>query len=83
MVVGADIAELLLKNRRDSPIPQRSSSVVSNVSSSAEVEPNSESSNHPGNVDGIQSVLKDEDVVHRFREFLLYGSGQEALGKSL
>lgn len=79
MVVGTDIAELLLKNK--DPIPQRSSSVISNVSSTADVEPNSESSNHLSNVDGVQSTLKEEEVTNKFREFLLYGSGQEALGE--
>lgn len=79
MVVGTDIAELLLKNRQD-PIPQRPSSVISNVSSSADVEPNS-ANKQTSNIDGVQSVHKEEDITNRFREFLLYGSGQEALGK--
>lgn len=81
MVVGTDIAELLLKNREEH-IPQRSASVISNVSSSAEIEPNSESSNHPGNNDSLHPVLKEEEVTNKFREYLIYGSGQEALGKS-
>lgn len=78
--MGADIAELLLKNRGEH-IPLRSSSVISNASSSADVEPNSELSNQPGNSDAVHSTLKEEEVTSRFREFLLYGSGQEALGK--
>lgn len=82
MVVGTDIAELLLKNKEEH-IPPRSASVISNVSSSADVDPNSESRNQCGNNDTAQTVLKEEEVTNTFREYLLYGSGQEALGKSL
>lgn len=80
MVVGTDIAELLLKNREEH-IPQRPASVISNISSSADIDPNSESNNQSGNHDSIQTVLKEEEITNKFREFLLYGSGQEALGK--
>lgn len=81
MVVGTDIAELLLKNRRD-PGTQRPSSVISNVSSSVDVEPISESSNHHDNNVSVPSIVKEEEVTNKFRDFLLYGSCQEALGKN-
>lgn len=82
MVVGTDIAELLLKNKTD--VPPRPSSVISNLSNSAgEANATSEASNHQiSETNGSTlSVLKEEEVTNKFREFLLYGSGKEALGK--
>ncbi|KAL1505990.1 hypothetical protein ABEB36_005430 [Hypothenemus hampei] len=78
-VVGADIAELLLKNRPSEPI-HRPSSVLSTTSSnlgdkqeiSETVQPLSEQGS-------TQSVLKEDEVTRKFREYLLYGSCQEAL----
>lgn len=78
MVVGTDIAELLLRNAGDE-ITNRPSSVISNVSSCVDVESKSESSNQPTS-EG-EHLLKEEDITNKFREFLLYGSAQEALGK--
>ncbi|KAJ8927811.1 hypothetical protein NQ314_019693 [Rhamnusium bicolor] len=80
MVVGTDIAELLLKNKTEAPA--RPSSVISSISSvTGEVNPTSEVNNHPvsENTSSTQSVLKEEEVTNKFREFLLYGSGIEAL----
>ncbi|XP_018571551.1 uncharacterized protein LOC108911173 isoform X2 [Anoplophora glabripennis] len=79
MVVGTDIAELLLKNKPD--VPPRPSSVISNLSSSpGDVNPTSEASNYQSENNGSTlSVLKEEEVTNKFREFLLYGSGKEAL----
>ena len=73
MVVGADIAELLLKNRQEAP--PRPPSVVSNVSSNLADNPSeaTETSN------GTGANLREEEVTNRFREYLLYGSGKEAL----
>ncbi|CAH1130815.1 unnamed protein product [Ceutorhynchus assimilis] len=76
MVVGADIAELLLKNRNFEPTP-RPPSVLSTTSSKNEI---SEASNHQISEHGsTQSILKEEEVTRKFREYLLYGSCQEAL----
>nr|CAH7728124.1 unnamed protein product [Callosobruchus chinensis] len=79
MVVGTDIAELLLKNRRVTP--PRPSSVLSTTSSNAaEGNLNSEASNNPvSESHSIQSLMKEEEVTNKFREYLLYGSGKEAL----
>lgn len=81
MVVGTDIAELLLRNKGEQTT-QRPASVISNVSSSADLDLKSETSNQPSN-EGKQTTLKEEDITNRFREFLLYGSAQEALGKNI
>ncbi|KAJ8981603.1 hypothetical protein NQ317_011882 [Molorchus minor] len=63
MVVGTDIAELLLKNKAS--VPPRPSSALSSISSIAgDINPTSESSNH---------------LYTEKRTFLLYGSGKEAL----
>lgn len=82
MVVGTDIAELLLKSRNSEPI-RRPSSVLSNTSSNVgERNEVSEASNQPvSDLGSTQSILKEEEVTKKFREFLLYGSCQEALGK--
>ncbi|XP_057668729.1 uncharacterized protein LOC130901379 isoform X3 [Diorhabda carinulata] len=81
MVVGADIAELLLKNKGEIPVP-RPSSATSNLSSNnGELNPSSESGNqHKSDLTGsLISVMKEEEITNKFRDFLLYGSGQEAL----
>lgn len=80
MVVGTDIAELLLKNKGDH-ISHRPPSVISSVSSAADADPKSESCNQPAG-EGVH-LLKEEDITEKFREFLLYGSAQEALGKRM
>ncbi|CAH1974224.1 unnamed protein product [Acanthoscelides obtectus] len=79
MVVGTDIAELLLKNRRVAP--PRPPSVLSTTSSNAaEANLNSEASNNAvSKSQSVQSLLKEEEVTNKFREYLLYGSGKEAL----
>ncbi|XP_049821203.1 protein transport protein Sec16A-like isoform X4 [Aethina tumida] len=82
MVVGTDIAELLLKNKNHEN-NVRPSSVLSNISSAAgDTNVVSEASNHQ-NSDAISgsthSVLKEEEVTEKFREYLLYGSCKEAL----
>ncbi|XP_023012010.2 endoplasmic reticulum export factor secretory 16 isoform X2 [Leptinotarsa decemlineata] len=81
MVVGTDIAELLLNNKREMP-PLRRSSIISSVSSNnGDINPSSESGNHliSENTGSLMSILKEEEVTSKFREFLLYGSGKEAL----
>lgn len=82
MVVGTDIAELLLKNKKEN-YPPRPASTVSSIGSNLG-EPNSisESNNRLEAIGSVQSVLKEDEVTNKFRDFLLYGSGQEALGIS-
>ncbi|KAL3278660.1 hypothetical protein HHI36_016197 [Cryptolaemus montrouzieri] len=81
-VVGTDIAELLLKSRT-TEFPVRPSSALSNLSANTgDIAPISESSN-PQLSEGLNgfsiSTLKEEEVTNKFREYLLYGSDQEAL----
>ena len=75
MVVGADIAELLMKNQKDryrvSPAPSNSSCGFEEITPSSE-----------GNSSSIANN-KEEMVTNKFREFLLYGSEKEALGMLL
>ncbi|KAK9872597.1 hypothetical protein WA026_018729 [Henosepilachna vigintioctopunctata] len=80
-VVGTDIAELLLKNQAEHLI--RPSSVLSNISTNTgDIQAVSESSNPLGS-EGLTGnsgpILKEEEITNKFREYLLYGSGQEAL----
>ncbi|XP_017783965.1 PREDICTED: protein transport protein Sec16A isoform X2 [Nicrophorus vespilloides] len=67
-VDGADIAELLMKDKR-LDYNRRASSVVSNESSVG--------ANEAGSQSG--SEIKEEIVTNKFREYLLYGSEKEAL----
>lgn len=69
MVVGADIAELLLKNR-SLDVAQRPPSVISSVGSNI---PEGETSEPI-------TTLKEEEITNKFRDYLLYGSVKEALG---
>ncbi|XP_044262205.1 protein transport protein Sec16A isoform X2 [Tribolium madens] len=70
MVVGADIAELLLKNRTQDGA-QRAPSVISSIgSNTVEGETNE---NQP------IAALKEEEITNKFRDYLLYGSVKEAL----
>ncbi|XP_015839573.1 protein transport protein Sec16B isoform X5 [Tribolium castaneum] len=70
MVVGADIAELLLKNRTQDGV-QRAPSVISSVGSNTVESETKE--NQP------IAVLKEEEITNKFRDYLLYGSVKEAL----
>lgn len=80
MVVGADIAELLMKQRPTHN--RRPSSVLSNVSVSSGANEASENNNAQNSVNGSStSVLKEEIVTNKFREYLIHGSEKEALGK--
>lgn len=78
MVVGTDIAELLMKGRKgDTNL--RPPSVASN--SSGVVEASDISGMGPDSINcNSNSSLKEEYVTNKFREYLLYGSGKEALG---
>lgn len=82
-VVGTDIAELLLKNRNEN-VSVRPASVLSNISSTTgDIQAVSEASlpqvSEGGNFSSMSS-LKEEEITNKFREYLLYGSEQEALG---
>lgn len=73
MVVGADIAELLMKERQGDN--RRPSSVLSDISNELGETPSSEAVNSSST-----SVVKEEVVTNKFREYLLHGSEKEALG---
>ncbi|CAH0559554.1 unnamed protein product [Brassicogethes aeneus] len=83
MVVGTDIAELLLKENKSREGLVRPSSVLSSISSAAgDNNLHSEASNQPNSeaISGsMQSVMKEEEITLKFREYLLYGSCKEAL----
>lgn len=81
MVVGTDIAELLMKNRGAISIA-RPASVASISSSGVAADEPSETSNAPASEasNSSNTGLKEEVVTNKFREYLIYGSGKEALG---
>lgn len=74
MVVGTDVAELLMKDRKQEQSGR--ASVGSNASSAL-----GEAGNTPLSETNASStsIVKDEVVTSKFREFLIYGSGKEAL----
>lgn len=79
MVVGTDIAELLMKNRKFGTVRPSS---VSSVNSDIVADDNpSEASNIPISEmsNSSNSGLKNEVVTNKFRDFLIYGSVKEAL----
>lgn len=78
MVVGTDIAELLMKESKQE-VSYRPPSVTSNASNDADLQdrniPNfDESTTTP--------AMKEEFVTNKFREHLIHGSGKEALGNN-
>lgn len=75
MVVGTDIAELLMKEGRQEST-YRSPSVISNSSNGEQQD------NVQGSSEEINSTpaFKEEYVTNKFREYLINGSGKEALG---
>lgn len=81
MVVGTDIAELLMKNRGALSMA-RPASVTSISSSGVAADDPSEISNAPAFEvsNSLNTGLKEEVVTNKFREYLIYGSGKEALG---
>lgn len=57
--------------------------MISSISSNnGDVNLLSEASNNviSDNTGSLHSVLKEEEITNKFREYLLYGSGKEALG---
>lgn len=80
MVVGTDIAELLMKHRKIGITRPLS---VSSANSDVGIEDNpSDASNIPISEasNSSNSILKNEVVTNKFRDFLIYGSVKEALG---
>lgn len=77
MVVGTDIAELLLKNKETIIRPSSAQSNISNNQTDTNLI--SDGGNLSASVGSLNSVLKEEEVTNKFREYLLYGSGKEAL----
>lgn len=75
--MGADIAELLMKNKKQD-LSRRSS--VASSTSSLNAEPSKERNiSHRSTSD---SLFKEEIATTKFRECLIYGSAKEALGKN-
>lgn len=80
--VGSDIAELLLKNRDDFPYEQLNSTKSSgskDVSDSLSDGESREDSNDALSSQSDQVTLSEEEITDKFRNFLLYGSLNEAL----
>lgn len=74
MVVGTDLAELLMKNRSIANI--RAQSVTSLNSMDGVHDINEERSD----LNLSSPLSKDEYITNKFREYLIYGSEKEALG---
>lgn len=74
MVVGTDIAELLMKNRTNN---ERSHSVSSTGSTHIDSSAEQDYSTGPSSI----HQYKDDYITDKFREYLIYGSGKEALGQ--
>lgn len=84
--VGSDIAELLLKNKEEFPYePQQLNSTKLSFAQKDSGEPLSEVELKDDNNDafsndsGESTSLSEEEITDKFREFLLYGSINEAL----
>ncbi|XP_060525165.1 protein transport protein Sec16A isoform X2 [Cylas formicarius] len=76
MVIGTDIAELLLKNcpLEAAAAPPRPPSVASNASQMS-----SEGAGVVAPPDDQQAPPREDEATRKFREYLLYGSCKEAL----
>lgn len=84
--VGSDIAELLLKNKDEFPNEQQqlNSTKLSGAQQKESIDPMSDveskdESNEAFTNDSEQSSLSEEEITEKFRNFLLYGSINEAL----
>ncbi|XP_031333554.1 uncharacterized protein LOC116163652 isoform X2 [Photinus pyralis] len=80
MVVGTDIAELLMKDKKQEY--SRKGSITSNSSEVVE-RALSEPNLHTDLTGSSASILKEEVVTNKFRELLIYGSEKEALEWSM
>lgn len=83
--VGSDIAELLLKNRDEYPYEQQqlNSTKLSNAQrdsgeQSSDADSKDESNDAFSN-ESEQVTLSEKEITEKFRDFLLYGSINEAL----
>lgn len=81
--VGSDISELLLKNRDDFPYEQQQQLNSTKLSKDngdhlSDVDSKDDSADAFSN-DSEQPSLNEKQVTEKFREFLLYGSINEAL----
>lgn len=79
---GSDIAELLLKNRDDFPYEQLNSTKSSGSKDARDSIPEADSyddSNDLLHSQSEQSSLSEQEITDKFRNFLLYGSLNEAL----
>lgn len=72
MVVGTDIAELLMKNRKFDDIQGHSKSSASSVNADTYTDDQPPS---------LVSQHNDKYLTDKFREYLIYGSDKEALGR--
>lgn len=79
MVVGTDIAELLMKDNKHE-ISYRPPSVTSNASNNdTDLQDRNNTQNFDESVTNTPT-LKEEFITNKFREYLLHGSEKEALG---
>lgn len=96
MIVGTDIAELLLRNgeNSDGDDSLSASGIVDHrAQSTPSPAPSAGSRTSSASATGVASVmnsssvqqtkLSESEITNKFREFLLYGSTKEALGKFL
>lgn len=80
MVVGTDIAELLMKNRNiNVPVRPQSASSLGSFDGLEEIQ--EATNNHNSELNSNCSMMKEEVVTNKFREYLIYGSEKEALGE--
>lgn len=85
LFVGSDISELLLKNKEEFPYEQQQlnstklSNVQRDVSEQLSDVDSKDDSNDGLSNDSEQQTLSEKEVTEKFREFLLYGSINEAL----
>lgn len=87
MVVGTDIAELLLKNKDEFPYEHQLNNQKpldndnnSRDSAESDAKQSNEDTSSTGNLSDVS--LGETEITDKFRNFLLYGSIAEALGKN-
>lgn len=73
MVVGTDIAELLMKNRKFYDIQGLTTSSSSSINASETYIDNDQTPS-------LANQYNDKYLTDKFREYLIYGSDKEALG---
>lgn len=91
MVVGADISELLIKNKKEFPYDSSKNPSIAfdRQSDKSESRQSTSFDNLDDDVKSSESDLlenvqmNEEEITEKFRNYLLYGSVTEALGRSL